>query len=117
MIPSNIFLALVLSTYQPKKNNQNIENPKNLLSLLIKKYIWTSKFKTSLISLVGLRAYLKTYLDEIKTISIVRGKADSFKEWINLYSALEAAQHATPLYDLLPLPAIPSPPQGSVPPP
>ena len=96
--------------------NQNVESPKNLLSMLIKKYIWTSKFKSCKISLVGLRAYLKTYLDVLKTISIVRDKADSFKEWINLYSDLGADQHATPVHDLLQPPALPSLPQVSVPP-
>ena len=35
------------------------EHPKNYLSLLIKKFIWKTKFKNAFLSMVGLKIYLK----------------------------------------------------------
>ena len=58
------------------------EHPKNYLSLLIKKFIWKTKFKTDFLSIVGLKTYLKLWLKELKFVYEIGEQALKFKEWI-----------------------------------
>ena len=100
------------------------ESPQNYLSLIIKKYIWKTKFKTPtpILTINGLKNYLKMCLEELKTIYIVREKASSFDEWLILYFDLCASdiQNAgnslqAPVLNLLLSPAQPTTTQVSHP--
>ena len=76
------------------------EHPKNYLSLLIKKFIWKTKFKTDFLSIVGLKTYLKLWLKELKFVYEIKEEALKFNEWIMLYNDLyqepEDAVHLVP---------------------
>ena len=77
------------------------EHPKNYLSLLIKKFIWKTKFKNAFLNMVGLKTYLKTCLKELKVIYEIKDQALIFNEWIMLYSDLcqepqDAIHHVPP---------------------
>ena len=89
---------------------------------MIKKYIWTNKFKSATLTIVGLKGYLRVCLNELKNIYEIKDKANLFDKWINLYSDLcqededagnlvhtPVSLHPTPVLDLL-IPADPTPP-------
>ena len=88
--------------YEPSKleslfgvPSESFEHPKNLLSLLIKKYIWKTKFKNAILNIAGFKNYLKTNLNELKIIYDIKEEAVKFNEWILLYSDLcQVVQHA-----------------------
>ena len=64
------------------------DHPNNYLSLLIKKFIWQTKFKSASLTILGLKIYLRVCLAELKSIYELKNKANLFHEWINLYSDL-----------------------------
>ena len=66
----------------------SFEHPKNYLSLLIKKYIWRIKFKNAILNIVGLKNHLRMFIRELKTIYDIKKKAETFNDWIILYSDL-----------------------------
>ena len=81
--------------YAPTKNEfifgclkETFDHPNNYLSLLLKKFIWATKFKTANLSIVGLKGFLKMCLRELKEIYDLKDKAFMFNKWINLYSDL-----------------------------
>ena len=75
--------------------SESFGHPKNYLSLLIKKYIWKSKFKNAILNIVGLKNHLKMNLCELKIIYDIKEEAIKFNEWILLYSDLcQEVQHA-----------------------
>ena len=90
------------TNYEPSKleilfgvPSESFEHPKNLLSLLIKKYIWKTKFKNAILDIVGFKNYLKTNLNELKIIYDIKEEAVKFIKWILLYSDLcQVVQHA-----------------------
>ena len=63
-------------------------DPENFLSLHLKKYIWVSKFKTKVLSLVGFRYYFKNVLKELKVLYDIREKKGNFNVWEELQTAL-----------------------------
>ena len=42
--------------------------PKNYLMLVLKRFIWISKFKTGVLSIVGFKNHLKSVLRELKVL-------------------------------------------------
>ena len=75
--------------------NETFNHPKNYISLLIKKYIWATKFKSAILSIVGIKNFIKSCLRELKMIFVIKEKADLFNEWIILYSDLcQVGNHA-----------------------
>ena len=64
------------------------DHPTNYLSLLIKRFIWKTKFKNAILNIVGLKNHLKMYLRDLKNIYEKKEKALKFNEWIPLYSDL-----------------------------
>ena len=119
--------------YEPSKSEfifgcpkESFDHPKNYLSLLIKKYIWITKFKSASLTILGLKNYLKMCIGELKVIYDVKNKANLFHEWIYLYSDLcqEVQDASDPLHTqpagvlhLLVPPATPLQAALSVPPP
>ena len=69
---------------------QNIQpySPKNYICLVLKKYIWRTKFKSAILSLVGFKSQLKSYLCDLKYVFKFRNVPNQFNEWNNLYNAL-----------------------------
>ena len=60
----------------------------NFLSLVIKKYIWKSKFKNAILTMDGFTAMLKSYLCDLKYMFHVKNLSDQFNEWNSLYDSL-----------------------------
>ena len=48
--------------------NETFNHPKNYISLLIKKYIWATKFKSANLSIVGIKNFIKSCLRELQII-------------------------------------------------
>ena len=63
-------------------------SPKNFISLVLKKYIWKSKFKNATVTLVSFNSLLKIYLCDLKYMFEFKNMPDQFNEWITLSIAL-----------------------------
>ena len=63
-------------------------DPKNMLALIIKRFIWTSKFRTGSLSIVGFKNHLKTVLSEYKVLYNLQNKNNNFNVWNDLFSIL-----------------------------
>ena len=61
---------------------------KNFIPLVLKKYIWRSKFKTATVTLVGFKAQLKSYLIDLKYMFDFKNVSSLFDEWNTLFKAL-----------------------------
>ena len=61
---------------------------KNFIPLVLKKYIWRSKFKTATVTLVGFKAQLKSYLIDLKYMFDFKNVSNLFDEWNTLFEAL-----------------------------
>ena len=68
--------------------DEGFSNPRNYIRLIIKKYIWQTKFKTTNLSLVGLKAIIKSYLIDLKYIFQLKDKPDQFNEWNIVFNSL-----------------------------
>ena len=63
-------------------------SPKNYICLVLKKYIWRTKFKSAILTMVGFKSQLKSYLCDLKYVFKFRNMPNQFNEWNNLYDAL-----------------------------
>ena len=68
--------------------DKDAHSPENYLSLHLKKFIWSSKFKSKTLSLLGFKRYFKYILTENKVLCEIRGKKDEFNVWYSLYRIL-----------------------------
>ena len=68
--------------------DKDADAPENYLSLHLKKFIWSSKFKHNSLTLLGFKRYFKYILTETKVLHEIRGEKDDFKVWVGLYSIL-----------------------------
>ena len=73
----------------------NFEHPKNYLTLIIKKFIWQSKFKNAILTMGGLKGYLVICLNDLLMIYKLKGKPTNFSVWNNLYLDLCSSSNAT----------------------
>ena len=62
--------------------------PKNLISLVLKKYIWKAKFRNGILTLVSFNSLLKSYLCDLKYMFECRRKLSEFNEWITIFDTL-----------------------------
>ena len=70
----------------PKEKSNSLENT---LILLVKKFLWTSKFKESIPTLNGFKNVLKYYLDSLSVTYEILGNSVQFDEtWGRLYYTL-----------------------------
>ena len=70
----------------PKEKSNSLENT---LILLVKKYIWCSKFKDSIPTLIGFKNVLKYYLNSLSVTYEILGNSVQFDEiWGRLYYIL-----------------------------
>ena len=70
------------------KAKAQIYSPKNFIPLVLKKYIWRSKFKTTILTLVGFKALLKSYLCDLKYLYEYKNIVVQFDEWNTLFELL-----------------------------
>ena len=89
------FISSTGLNFTPTKNqflfgihNEAFHSPKNYLMLIMKKYIWLTKFKTAVLTLVGFKSLLKSYLNELKHIFVIKNLPETFNEWNTLYNLL-----------------------------
>ena len=68
--------------------NENFFEPKNYISLVTKKYIWITKFKSANLSLVGFKCFLKSYVVDLEIVFEMKKRPDNFQEWITLLHSL-----------------------------
>ena len=68
--------------------NLHFSDPKNYLVLVLKKFIWTSKFKFGNLSFVGFKFYLKSVLSDLKVLYNLQKKENNFDVWNNLFNIL-----------------------------
>ena len=69
-------------------SNQQNYDPSNFVSLVLKKYIWKSKFRSANLSLVGFISLLKVYLCDLKYFFSFKNMPELFNEWNTLLGAL-----------------------------
>ena len=69
-------------------HNEKFHSPKNFIILIMKRYIWLTKFRTGNLSLVAFKSLLKSYLDDLKHIFDMKGMPEIFNEWNMIYSLL-----------------------------
>ena len=62
--------------------------PGNFIGLVLKKYIWRSKFCSANLSVVGFKALLKDYLYDLKYYFEFKNMHDLFNEWNPLFDEL-----------------------------
>ena len=63
-------------------------SPQNFICLVLKKYIWRTKFKTTTLTLVGFKPQLKNYLCDLKYMFQYKNHANQFDEWNTLFEML-----------------------------
>ena len=88
------FFAEINFEYTPSKaqmifgfHELPFSHPKNYISLIIKRYVWITKFKSCQLIMSGFKGLLKSYIIDLKYIYNMRGVPQQFNEWnTNLYS-------------------------------
>ena len=68
--------------------DQHFFQPKNYISLIVKKYIWVTKFKTAELTMVGLKSLIKSYVSDLNYIFEIKGMSDRFNEWNAIFNSL-----------------------------
>ena len=89
------FLSSIGLYIYPSKNqfifgvfNEASESPTNLVILILRKYIWRQKFKSSTLCLSELQGYLKAYLGDLKIMHEMQGRSEKFDCFNLLYNLL-----------------------------
>ena len=91
------YFATINFEYTPSKTQMlfgfhdlPFSHPKNYISLIIKRYIWITKFKTCQLNINGFKGLLKTYVVDLKYIFETKKEASKFIEWNTINDALHA---------------------------
>ena len=63
-------------------------HPKNYISLIIKKYVWTTKFRSCQLNMSGFKGLLKSYIIDLKYIFDMKHVPQQFNEWNIILNAL-----------------------------
>ena len=69
-------------------HNQSFFQPKNYITLVVKKYIWKTKFKSVNLTMVGFKSLLKSYICDLKFIFELKNTPERFNEWNTIYNLL-----------------------------
>ena len=69
-------------------HDEKFFSPKNYIILIIKKYIWITKFRSKVLNLVTFKSLLKSFLDDLKYMFAVKGMPEIFDEWNTIYDLL-----------------------------
>ena len=89
------FICSTGLAYSPSKiqflfgfHDKGFYQPENFLTLIIKKYIWATKFKTANLSMAGLKNLIKMYVSDLKIIFVLKKSPDYFDEWNTILNNL-----------------------------
>ena len=69
-------------------HNEPFYSPKNYIILVLKKYIWLTKFKSNKLSMVGFKNLLKVYVTDLKSVFVIKCKPELVIEWDTLADML-----------------------------
>ena len=69
-------------------HDKNFYQPQNLISLIIKKYIWSIKFKNTILTMAGLKSLIKTYVSDLKFIFVLKNMPERYDEWNTILNNL-----------------------------
>ena len=90
-----LFISSTGTKFEPTREeflfgffNESFYKSKNYISLVIKKYIWVTKFKSANLSLVGFKCFLKSYVIDLEIVFQMRNMPDEFQEWNTLMNSL-----------------------------
>ena len=64
------------------------DDPNNYLVLVLKCFIWISKFKTGTLSIVGFKNHLKSVLRDLKVLYNLQNKHNNFDVFNDLFNIL-----------------------------
>ena len=76
------------NTFLFGSNDTPIYSPLNYLTLHLKRFIWSSKFKTCTLSLVSFKTYFKKILTDLKTMYELKGIKNDFDVWLPIWSLM-----------------------------
>ena len=95
IIEVKTFIAESDIVYEPTKEqfvfghqNTKVSKPRNFISLVLKKYIWRTKFKNATLSMVGFKTNLRSYLCDLKYMYQSKNMQNQFNEWNTLFAML-----------------------------
>ena len=90
-----MFFAEIDFEYSPSKaqmlfgfHDLPFSHPKNYISLIIKKYIWTTKFRSCQLNVSRFKGLLKSYIVDLKYIFDMKNVPQQFNEWNIIFDAL-----------------------------
>ena len=63
-------------------------HPKNYITIIIKKYIWATKFKSCQLNLNVFKSLLKSYIIDLKYIYVMLKKENNINEWNTILNTL-----------------------------
>ena len=63
-------------------------HPKNYISLIIKRYVWKTKFQSCQLNLSRFKGLLKSYMVDLKYIFDMKNVPEQFNEWNVIFDAL-----------------------------
>ena len=66
----------------------SFDHPKNYISILLKKFIWSNKFHDCHLSLVRFKGLLKVHVLDLKYIFRMKNEDNKFEKWKPIESAL-----------------------------
>ena len=66
----------------------DVSSPKNYIILVVKRYIWITKFKTKHLMLIVFKSLLKSYICDLKRIFEIQKKPEKFNEWSAVFNSL-----------------------------
>ena len=69
-------------------HDEKFYSPKNFIILIMKKYIWLTKFRTGVLNLVAFKSLLKSFVDDLKYIFDMKNTPEMFNEWNMIYNLL-----------------------------
>ena len=73
--------------------DKEITDPKNFITLVLKRYIWITKFKTKQLNMNGFKSFLNSYVVDLKYIFELKNDKDdatNSTEWNAISNALSA---------------------------
>ena len=68
--------------------NYEVYQPQNFISLVLKIYIWKTKFKSKRLAIDRFKAFLNMYIQDIKFMFDYKNMSDKCNDWNDISDAL-----------------------------
>ena len=65
-------------------SNYEVFQPQNYISLVLKKYIWQTKFKSKNLAIDRFKALLKSYINDLKFMFDYKDMSDRYNDWYDI---------------------------------